>query len=94
MKMTHPNCADHECKVCLADAEKLGALLEEQMGDLCDDHLGEYYNWLKEHGIAPETAHGWLSEAAFDDDNINAFIAGGRPKGAEITENNREKDIT
>ena len=82
VEQRHQDCENTECKICLEDADRLGDFLEDAVGDICDDHLGEYYNWLKENNIGPENAHGWFSAEAFDDININAFIAGGTPLAA------------
>ena len=77
VEQRHPNCTNPECKVCLADVELLATALEERFGDIeINDILGEYRHFLDEHDVPAETDHGWFTEEAFDERNLNSFAAG------------------
>ena len=73
MLQRHPNCENQRCAVCLEDAAALGQHLIKLTGDTYHDLLGEYHTWLSKHDIPPQTEHGWPTEQAYDDANINAF---------------------
>ena len=73
MKLTHKNCKNQDCQVCMKDSMELMHILDYKTGDDTVDHLGKYHSYLSKHGIEPETEWGWFTEESFDDDNINAY---------------------
>ena len=74
MKLTHPNCKNDRCSVCMADHTALRDELEERTGLSHVDHLGKYHEWLSKRGINPETEWGWATAEAFDDINITDYV--------------------
>lgn len=76
MKMHHINCQNPKCSVCFNDAMRLEKYLDEQTDtENRIDHLGKYHKWLSDNGINPETEFGWFTSDAFDDENIQNYIA-------------------
>ncbi len=75
MNLTHKNCNDDRCALCFKEHTDLGYELEMRTGINTVDHLGKYHKWLSDHGIEPETEWGWATDASFDEDNINAYVA-------------------
>lgn len=71
-KRRHPDCPDHDCRICLEDHEALNAFLAHRIG-LRDDWLRRYRAWLEREGI-PAEANGWASAQAFDTKNVAVFI--------------------
>ena len=76
MKQQHINCQNPKCTTCFTDAMVLEKYLQKQCGTKNRiDHLGKYHKWLNDNGINPETEFGWFSFDAFDDENIQNYIA-------------------
>ena len=73
-KLTHKNCRDVHCALCMEEHLELGYELERRTGIDTVDHLGKFHKWLLDHGIEPETEWGWGSDAYFDEDNISAYV--------------------
>lgn len=74
-KLTHKNCRDVHCTLCMEEHLELGYELERCTGIDTVDHLGRFHKWLGDNGIEPETEWGWGSDAYFDEENINAYVA-------------------
>ena len=75
MKLTHRNCQDAKCSLCLKEHLLLGDELDKRTGIEGEDHLGKFHKWLTDQGITAETEWGWGSDAYFDEKNISAYVA-------------------
>lgn len=72
--MSHPNCQNSRCRICLDDSTRLQDYLEQETGDSFSDLLGKYRSWLDKNGIFAETEWGWFSINVFEPKNIKSFI--------------------
>ena len=73
--LTHSNCQNTDCRVCMRDADYLLEYLIAMTGNQREDHLGMYHLFLSKRGIVPETEWGWFTDAVFYPENIRAYIA-------------------
>jgi hypothetical protein len=76
--LRHPDCPDTDCHVCLNDALRLQAYLDEATGMGHHDTLGMYRTWLDKRAdrLGPaETEHGWFSAVVFRPNVIKEFCS-------------------
>lgn len=69
----HDGCDDGYCSRCMKASNKLGDIIEGELGKQYD-RMGQYHSWLKKQGIMPETDGGWWSREALEESNVNNFI--------------------
>ena len=75
MKRTHPYCGDINCKTCYDEHMELMLRLERESGRDDIDHLSKYRSWLERDGWSSETETGWAKPEAFEESNINKYLA-------------------
>jgi len=74
-KMLHADCKDPTCEWCAHDHCDLANYFSKYIYFSSDvNWLDQYAEWLDENRIKSIGSNGWLSQEAFDKNNIDAFI--------------------
>ena len=74
-QLTHTDCPNHKCELCMDEHLKLGRYLDVLCGTKNRiDHLGKIHLWMSKNGKEPETEYGWASSETFEPENISAYV--------------------